>query len=161
MATKPEQSRSGRDALGQFEHTHGHLNALVLGVATALRAVESDAATTAWEEVAARLGILRDELLRHFADEEEALFPFVRASVPAMTGAVERLEAAHDAICGGVVRAHAAARAHQRALVAVLHERFERSYVEHSQAEAELFEGLGGVLDERQRSELSRLLRGL
>jgi hypothetical protein len=31
MATKPEQSRSGKDALGQFEHTHGHLNALVLG----------------------------------------------------------------------------------------------------------------------------------
>ncbi|MGD0524826.1 MAG: hemerythrin domain-containing protein [Polyangiaceae bacterium] len=160
MATKPEQSRSGRDALGQFEHTHGHLNALVLGVATSLRAVDSDA-PTAWEEVAARLGILRDELLRHFADEEEALFPFVRTSVPAMTGAVERLEAAHDAICGGVVRAHAAARAHQRALVAVLHERFERSYVEHSRAEAELFEALGGVLDERQRSELSRLLRGL
>jgi len=161
MATKPERSRSSTDALGQFEHTHGRLNVFVLDVATSLRAVGTEAAPETWQGIATRLEILRDALLLHFANEEEALFPFLRASVPSMTGPVERLEAAHDTICGAVVRAHAAATAQHLPLLRVLHERFEKSYTEHSRAEAELFEALGKTLDGRQRSELSRLLQGL
>ena len=149
------------DPVVRFEHAHGNLNRLVLDVAKSVRALEEDATPKVWKALVAGLGALRDELLHHFADEEEALFPFVRASVPSKASVVESLEAAHDTICGSVMRALAAASEQHAHLVVTLHERFEKAYVRHSRTEAELFEGLGEVLDEQQRAELSELLRGL
>jgi hemerythrin-like domain-containing protein len=155
------RARQPSDPVRRFEHTHGELNRLVLDVAESLRALDGASAAKAWKDLVLRLATLRDELLRHFADEEEALFPFVRASVPAKTDVVERLEAAHDTLCGSVMRAHEAAGKRQAALLRALHERFESSYVRHSREEAELFEGLGKALDAPQRAELAELLRGL
>jgi hypothetical protein len=155
------------DPVSQFEHTHGRLNRLVLEVAESLRTAATNssagqASDDARKQLVSRLEGLRDELLRHFADEEEALFPFVRASVPDKATAVDRLEATHDTICGCVVRmVHVAAGGHPQASLLAQHERFESTYVRHSREEAELFEGLGRALDDRQRVELAELLRGL
>jgi hypothetical protein len=149
------------DPVRQFEHVHGHLNKLVLEVAESLR---NDGPTTpkAWQRLDASLSALRDELLRHFADEEEALFPFVRASVPARVDVVDRLEAAHDTICGSIVRmVHVANGGHQLESIRSLHERFEHAYTQHSGEEAALFEELGRVLDDAQRNELTKRLHGL
>jgi iron-sulfur cluster repair protein YtfE (RIC family) len=149
------------DPLHRLEHAHGHLNRLVLDVAESLSS-GGPKTPEAWEDLAARLDALREELLQHFADEEEALFPFVRARVPAKSDIVHRLETAHDMICGAIVRmVHlAGGEGHFASLVAV-HERFESAYAGHSKEELELFEELGRVLDVEQRSELATLLRGL
>jgi iron-sulfur cluster repair protein YtfE (RIC family) len=149
------------DPVRQFEHAHGQLNRLVLEVAESIR----DAGPTtpkAWQHLYTRLSALRDELLRHFADEEEALFPFVRASVPAKVHVVDRLEGAHDTICGSIVRmVHVAGGGHQLESIRSLHERFEHAYTQHSSEEAALFEELGRVLDGAQRNELTKRLHGL
>jgi hemerythrin-like domain-containing protein len=150
------------DPVRQLEHSHGHLSKLALDVAESLRTIGERASAKSWRQLAVRLETLRDELLRHFADEEEALFPFVRASVPEKAAAVDRLEAAHDTLCGCVVRmVHVAAGEHHRAALLALHERFESVYARHSREEAALFDGLSRALDEHQRRELAELLRGL
>jgi hypothetical protein len=149
------------DPVRQLEHAHGQLNRLVLDVAEALSG-QGPTSPDAWSDLGERLEALREELLHHFADEEEALFPFVRASVPRMLDAVHRLETAHDTICGSVVRmVHlASGEAHLSTLLAV-HERFQSAYSCHSKDELELFEELGRVLDGTQRAELATRLRGL
>jgi iron-sulfur cluster repair protein YtfE (RIC family) len=147
------------DPVRQLEHTHGHLNKLALEVVASLR--ESSGSTTR-KELGRRLSDLRDELLEHFADEEEALFPFVRASVPAKTAAVDRLESAHDTICGCIVRmVHIATRDEHLPSLLALCERFENTYTQHSSEEVALFEELGRELDDEQRKELAKRLRGL
>jgi iron-sulfur cluster repair protein YtfE (RIC family) len=150
------------DPVRQLEHTHGHLNKLVLAVAESLEGSAPDSAS-AWKKLHANLSALRDELLQHFADEEEGLFPFVRASVPARADVVDRLEAAHDTICGSIVRmVHLAGGAHHPSeAIRTLHERFEHAYTKHSSDEAALFEELGRVLNATEREELAKRLRGL
>jgi iron-sulfur cluster repair protein YtfE (RIC family) len=150
------------DPIRELAHSHGHLSALALEVAAQLRATEASPNPKTWKQLAASLGRLRDELLRHFADEEEALFPFVRACVPKKASAVDRLEAAHDTICGCTVRmVHIAAGERQLAPLQALYERFEGAYAHHSAEETELFEGLASLLDGAQRQELAERLRGL
>jgi iron-sulfur cluster repair protein YtfE (RIC family) len=114
------------------------------------------------DKLAVRLEALRDELLEHFANEEEALFPFLRKVASGKTADVDRLETGHDAICGAVVRlAHMVENDVQTDALAAAYKRFELTYGEHSRNEAELFKELGGLLDERHRVELAGLLRGL
>jgi iron-sulfur cluster repair protein YtfE (RIC family) len=149
------------DPVKQLEQTHGHLNQLVLAIAEHMRE-HKPVAPAAWDDLVARLDTLRDELLTHFADEEEALFPFVRSCVPTRADVVDRLESAHDTICGSVVRlVHLAKGGQLTDAMRALHERFESAYAEHSVDEARLFEELDRVLDAPQRQELTRRLRGL
>lgn len=144
-------------------HKHRELNALALEVGQLLRAAAKSAA--ARKTLASQLEMLRDELLAHFADEEEGLFPFMRANAPAMIEGVERLEAAHDTICGAVVRlAFLAGRKHDAAVRASLdaaYRRFEEAYAAHSRDEAALLDKLGRSLTASQHAELADLLRGL
>lgn len=148
------------DPVRQLEHTHGHLNELAADAKRLLS--EGSPATEAREELISALELLRDELLTHFANEEEALFPFIRANVPAKAGTVERLEGAHDAICGTVTRlVYLAAHEGDATALAGLHRRFESAYAEHSQMEAMLFDELARSLTAIQRGELAVLLRGV
>jgi iron-sulfur cluster repair protein YtfE (RIC family) len=82
-----------------------------------------------------------DELLHHFAREEEGLFPFVRTHVPAKADAVDRLVEGHDLICGAIVRLiHLVDAGGDPSALAGHYERFETAYSRHSEAEAALFE---------------------
>jgi iron-sulfur cluster repair protein YtfE (RIC family) len=158
-----------KDPIRQFEHSHAKLTELALEVREIVRA-EPDAARSS-AKVRRRfvelLRRLREELLRHFAIEEEGLFPFVRANVPARSGVVDRLAEAHDTICGTLLRlAHHAehdrdALRTRRAKLTSLYERFESAYTHHSQDEAALLEELGRTLEDRQRADLAEVLRGL
>src|SRR5450755_2605740 len=102
------------DPIRELEHTHVHLTKLALGMGQELRDEQGQARSMTGarrQELLALVETLRDELLQHFADEEEGLFPFVRTSVPAKAAVVDKLEASHDAICGALVRlAHLASR---------------------------------------------------
>jgi iron-sulfur cluster repair protein YtfE (RIC family) len=156
------------DPLGRFEHSHGKLTKLVLEVRDLIHASPREAAVASdRDRLVECLALLSEELLQHFADEEEGLFPFLRTHVPSKAGAVDRLESAHDAVCGSLVRlAHLTShdrRALDASQPAVLHlfERFEAAYSAHSREEAALFEALAKTLDARQRKQLAALLRGL
>lgn len=150
------------DPVRQLEHTHGHLTKLVADLGAAVGGVEDELATEAWDELAALIGLLRDELMAHFADEEEAVFPFIRASVREQNAAVDRLEAAHDALCE-LVAAMQRTVADNRRLASMrpLYQRFNGAYADHSVDERALFDGLGRLLGEPQRAELARRLHGL
>jgi iron-sulfur cluster repair protein YtfE (RIC family) len=148
------------DPVRELEHTHGHLNELALDVEKLLG--EAQAQPEARAELIAALELLRDELLTHFANEEEGLFPFIRAGLPAKAGTVDRLEGAHDAICGAVTRlVYLAGHEGDASALGAVHRRFVSTYAEHSQMEAALFEELGRTLTPVQRGELALLLRGV
>ena len=156
------------DALSEFAHSHDRLGALAVDLRRTVQATRADPkGFRAWGTLVEQLQGLRDELLLHFAKEEEGLFPFVRASVPAKADAVNRMERAHDAICGTVVRlAHLVSRPPLDAATVLpslhaLHERFELAYAEHAREETELFGDLAPRLDDRHRAELLELVRGL
>jgi len=154
------------DPVRAFEHTHEHLTKRAAEAAEIIRGAATRPLT---DDQRARLRgsleELRDDLLQHFAVEEEGLFPFIRAQVPARAPIVERLALAHDAICGSVVRlAHAAATAQSEAAIHALpslFDRFQAAYVTHSREEAELFAELGKSLEPHQREALATILRGL
>ena len=159
-------SPTAKDPVREFEHSHGHLTRLALEIAQLVRA-DARAPAEARRLLVGRLEILRDELLRHFADEEEGLFPFVRAHLPEKAVVVDRLQGGHDTICGAIVRvAHFAAGerealASRRPALSALYDRFESAYAQHSRDEAGLLEELGRVLNEGQRAKLGELLHGL
>jgi hemerythrin-like domain-containing protein len=155
--------------VGQFKHSHAALTERASDIRDLIRAQPSEGlpATITRKQLLVQLELLRDDLLQHFAREEEGLFPFVRQNLPKKSDAVDRLAEAHDTICGAIVRLvhtvrhdlqvlgkdHAALMAH--------YGRFESAYAQHSQKEAALFEELGRTLDERLRAELTEILEGL
>jgi hemerythrin-like domain-containing protein len=146
------------DPVRQLEHTHGHLTKLVADLGASFRV---DAVETA-DETIGLIRMLRDELMAHFADEEEALFPFIRASVADVGPAVDRLETAHEALAqllGAALRLAEGERS--LAPLRELHARFGVAYADHSVEEAALFDQLARRLGEEQRAELGRRLRGL
>jgi len=157
------------DPIQELEHSHGEMSTLVLELAEVLRRARAGKGpgTATRRTFVARLETLRDELLQHFAREEEGLFPFVREELPDRRSAVDELEASHDTICGAVLRlsyiaTHAdEAFGAQLPTVLAVFERFQKAYAMHSQDELELFRGLGTSLSVERRSKLAELLRGL
>ena len=154
------------DPLREFEHTHDQLTKLALEAAQFLRRPRAAPGERMTDDdrrqLCACLQSLRDELLLHFAVEEEGLFPFIRANLPGKADQVDRLALAHDAICGGVVRlAHAAQANPPGPALVSLYERFDAAYVLHSREEADLFATLARTLDSSQRAELAERLHGL
>lgn len=158
----------GTDPVTQFEHSHAALTRRTIAIRDLVRAQPSSGlpAALARKQLLGQLEDLRDELLHHFANEEEGLFPFVRNNLPRKADAVDRLAEAHDTICGAVVRlVHVVRRdlvlGKDHAALVAHYERFEATYAQHSQKEAALFEALGRALDEGHRAELAEILRGL
>jgi iron-sulfur cluster repair protein YtfE (RIC family) len=149
--------------LRAFEHSHTHLHQLAHDVRQLLANEPPRPGAAAREALTLLATALREELLEHFANEEEALFPFVREFLPEHAAAVDRLEAAHDGICGSIVRlAHLVARGWTVTRDAfVVFERFEEAYLAHSAEETELFETLKRAVDAAQQGSLSERLRGL
>ncbi|HXX68928.1 MAG TPA: hemerythrin domain-containing protein [Polyangiaceae bacterium] len=152
-----------------FEHSHTTLTKLALEVGEMIRAEASHPPTHARlrKRLMSRLGALREQLIQHFANEEEALFPFVRETVPARADTVDRLQDSHDLICGSLMRlVHLVehdrhAFGGRRPTLVGLYERFENAYAEHAQEEGALFEALGRALNGRKRRELAERLQGL
>lgn len=86
----------------EFAHSHQLLNELTAEVQRIVRTKPPKSGRTLRlrRQLVEHVAALRDELLRHFADEEEGLFPFVRWRVPALTDAAEglRIETVHPAL---------------------------------------------------------------
>ena len=123
---------SSPDPIHEFEHTHGHLTKMVVALKGLLAAVvrKEQSATDAQKRFVELSDELREELLLHFAREEEGLFPYIRSHIPGQAGVLDRIEAAHDGICGAILRmthlGYADFDKHLPAVIA-LFERLEKS----------------------------------
>lgn len=151
------------DPVDALTHDHLHLGELVLAVRTRLTAVGTD--TAAHDALVDAVEKLRDELLTHFALEEEGLFPFVAGKSPELAQRAASLEASHDAVCGAVSRLLYLAQkpakdAHAEACRAIF-ERFEQSYAAHAQDEVAFLRECSAKLDAADRVELRAILAGL
>lgn len=152
------------DPLDELSHDHRHLAELVLEVRTMLAAGEIGASERA--ELADAVGRLRDELLVHFAREEEGLFPFLHDRVEVLRQRVEALRAGHDSVCGAVSRLHyavghdaasgGAPQSWQDAFA-----RFEGLYAVHAREELSLLREVSTKLPPAARAELKAILEGL
>lgn len=107
------------------------------------------------------LGDLREELFRHFALEEEGLFPFLAKHFPDLEERVGEMLLAHDTVCGALARMCHLAEANPSADVTAMFERFEVAYAKHAQVEADLLTSLHGRLGDAERAELATLVRDL
>jgi iron-sulfur cluster repair protein YtfE (RIC family) len=108
-----------------------------------------------------RLELFCDELLDHFANEEEALFPFVRAHHPSYGVVIDALVEAHDVLCANVVRlAHAAKRGMSPDALRRTYATFQALYAKHSRDEAALLENLHARLSPEERRALNATIHG-
>jgi len=146
-----------------FGHSHVHLGELTRELASLLGDEGGTISTEARQKLPAVASELRHELLEHFANEEEVLFPFISEHFPGQRDAVDRLHAAHDVICGTFVRfSFLAERGGELSSDArSAFERFEAAYGKHSRDEAELLDQVAQLLTPAQQAELEVLLSEL
>ena len=88
------------DPLKELAHHHRELSGLLIAVRGALVRVERGESKLDDELHELRDGIegFRESLLEHFAREQEGLFPFVAARIPAERARTDELIAEHDRI---------------------------------------------------------------
>lgn len=153
------------DPLHELSHDHRHLSELALEV----RALFGDGPLGDGEraELADAVARLHDELLVHFAREEEGLFPFVLERLAELGPRVETLRAGHDSVCGAISRLHhaighgAAASAGAEAGWRETFSRFESLYSAHAREEIAVLRDVAARLDAAARVELDAILEGL
>jgi len=145
------------DPVLEFQHDHDDLNQLVRALGELVRG----GAPGTQPDLVAQLGELREHLFLHFAREEEGLFPYVTAALPALADEVAQMVTAHDAVCGAVARMHHLATAGAVAQLPALYDRFELSYTLHARSERGFLAGIAERLSPAQRAELLVLVRGL
>src|SRR4051812_33990570 len=128
------------DPIVEFEHTHGRLSELVLELTRTVAAARPGRTPTEteWRSFSHRLDELREQLLLYFAREEEGLLPYLREHMPMLRARADQLVAAHDTICGTLVRLTHMVANDGRTLgpnVLSLFDRFESAYREHAREE--------------------------
>ncbi|MBX3193074.1 MAG: hemerythrin domain-containing protein [Labilithrix sp.] len=157
-----------RDPIAELSHDHGRLSSLVLDVKGILARVSGE--ELAFEEGADALlenaEVLREELLLHFALEEEGLFPFLEAHAASLLPRVEALRGQHDAICTRASELALAATQSARdrvgfATCLAAFERFEQLYAAHAKDELAFLADLDAALAADERERLRTLLAAL
>jgi iron-sulfur cluster repair protein YtfE (RIC family) len=157
------------ELLEKLEGEHGPLTervsllqALFAAVAAGERQVSAVQA-----ELRGHLEWLRDELLDHFGREEECYFPYLRDNLPDVRQDVDRLESAHDQICGALSRMqYLTARGSRRfeegfEHLAHVFARFAETYVTHASSEREVLREAASRLTTEQRGELAETASGV
>jgi hemerythrin-like domain-containing protein len=156
------------DPIEQLTHDHGHLSMLVQRAASSLAHMEraEEMSEEALDELVHAVESLHESLLGHFAIEEEGLFPFVEAHVPALTAQVSRLLVDHDAVVAAArdlitAAGQAAGTGVGYALCVSTYDRFVEVYAGHAQAEQALLRSVDAALDVDARKALRALLEQL
>jgi hemerythrin-like domain-containing protein len=133
------------DPIQELVHDHRELNGLLLAVHEALARVARAESSLADELHEIRDGIeaFCDELLVHFAREQEALLPFVVIRLPAMSPRADAIIVEHDVIAASlttlvqtVSSVEDATLGPWRATLA----RFEELYAAHTRSELSFLE---------------------
>lgn len=157
MATAPLEN-----PIAALSHDHKHLTELLIE----LRALMTTADDESHGEIVDAATRLREELITHFAREEEGLFPFVQVQLPELAPRVDALASGHDRVCGALVRlshllGRVSAEPAARAAALDTFRRFEDAYALHARDELGLLAELDQRLDTAARRELRALLDGL
>jgi len=157
------------ELLEQLEGEHGPLTERVSQLRLLFGAVAAGErrVPTVQAELRGHLEWLRDELLDHFGREEEVYFPYLRDALPQVVPEVDRLESAHDQICGALSRMqYLTARGSRRfeegfEHLAHVFERFAETYTLHASSEREVLRSAAAQLTEAQRAELAEVATGV
>lgn len=149
------------DPLREIVHDHGALNRMVRELGARVRGGDRDVANE--DHTLVRLiNSLREELFRHFAREEEGLFPFISEVLPELDVRVQEIAVAHDTICGALSRLfHLSVTSLSTSALEPVFTRFESAYAAHSALEGVLLLELGPLRDAGQRARLADLVRHL
>jgi hypothetical protein len=160
---------SSADPIHKLEHDHVPLGQMILSLQESLESAARGAQSPheIYTSFSDALAEVREELLEHFAQEEEGLFPLLLRELPDLNAEVDAVQAAHDGVCGAVARLSylvqrgPACFVEQFAQVRSLFERFETAYALHAREERALLRRADERLDAGQRQELAGLLEGL
>jgi hypothetical protein len=148
-----------RDGLATFRRTQDQIRDRVLQAARMVTELRDKGGSMHLRgQLVGVLAGLRDDLLQHFAREEEGLYPYVRERLPKASDVARRLAATHDQLATAIVRLA------DRAWVAAVEDDFDEfatGYAQHERDEAAFLAELEGCLNEEDRSELAKLTRGL
>jgi hypothetical protein len=157
------------DVVFDLEHDHVGLTQLIAELRGLLVSIERGGASV--EAMHGRIHDLalelRDELLEHFGDEEEGVFPYLAELRPELVPELEKLSVGHDALCGTAARiAGLAERGHAEfaqalPLVTSLFGRLDTAYEDHARVELAFLRRAGGLLGDGERRALAERLRGL
>ena len=140
------------DPLDGLDHDHAALSE-ALDALVAARKAGADGPT-----LVEHAEHLRDELLDHFGDEEEHLFPELAKLVPEASAELDELQQGHDGLCGLAVRIAVAAETAPHQLDALM-ERLESAYRQHARREVEVLRATLTKLDPPTRAALLARLR--
>lgn len=139
--------------LQELAHDHREMSGLLVAVHEALARIENGTSKLEDElhEMTDGLEAFREELLEHFAREQEGAFPWVASRLPAERGRVDELVAQHDRIAESINAVVAELRRHgdtsdlaawRQAL-----SRFDALYAEHSKTEHAFFSDVTAALE--------------
>jgi hemerythrin HHE cation binding domain-containing protein len=155
-------ARDDVNPIGELSHQHGDLTTLLIAVRDALARMRNEGGAAAGHELRDGVDALREDLLLHFAREEEALLPFVVERFPSLGARAEKLHDDHQIVCR---RTEALLAAANRVLdggsldeCATALEELEEVYTRHMQTELVLLRELDESLDPSARAELRVLL---
>lgn len=147
-------------------HDHDVLTSQVEHVAAMLHGLSGndfDAATLR-DELINQVDLLKDQLLEHFAFEEEAAFPYLTNAMPEDAPRLHSMSAAHDRVARCLVEVSDLLRvttretlARQTGPIVATFERFLNHYRSHVSEESEVLSTLQTKLSAEQRRELSSL----
>ena len=154
------------DPVRQLAHDHVHLNRVVdatrEAVQQALRGeMDTEELTDALREF---LDLVAEEMYEHFELEETQLFPYVLELFPDKQPVVERLEQAHDRMCGVCSRIERLVEAGPRHIeqnydtLVSLFARFDANYIKHAGDEHALIDDLAARLGPEERARAPALL---
>lgn len=139
--------------LQELAHDHRELNDLLIAVHEAIARIEKGASKLEDElhEMTDGLEAFREELLEHFAREQEGAFPFLATRLPKARTRVDELIAQHDRIAeslDAVIQdlgkpGHTTSTSSWSQALA----RFESLYAEHSKSELAFFNDITAALE--------------
>jgi len=137
--------------LQELAHDHRELSGLLVAVHEALARIENGASKLEDElhEMTDGLEAFREELLEHFAREQEGAFPWVANRLPQERTRVDELVAQHDRIAESINAAVTDLRKNEPDFAkwsqALAH--FDELYAEHSKTEVAFFKDVTAALE--------------
>jgi hemerythrin-like domain-containing protein len=153
------------DPLQELAHDHRELNELLIAIHGALSRVSQRESTLDDELHEIRDGVeaFRDALLVHFAREQEALFPFVVAHLPAVRDQADAIIVEHESVANSLtelVKEMSSLDTDKLASWLPLLSRSEQLYSAHSQSELKFLEEVSKALadDPKATAKLRALL---
>lgn len=150
----------------RLSHDHEPLRRMVLSLGAVLDRIGRGelAADEVKDELVARCMNLADELAGHFAREERALFPVLRALAPAIVGTIDGLVEGHRAADRDVAELLAAVQAlpsgaADLSAARTAYDRLADDYGRHPRHELEMLRELEARLEAEDLQRVDALLR--